>query len=591
MTDSPGIVVGAMLHAIQQLSAFGSIPIEPTDDELFRLPFDTIKLNDRLNFLPPPDSIKHAALVTYYAEHMFPESDDRIKSYTTHRDRVIQWLHLANRHGERQWRKLAEEQGRWDPKTKPIALSGPDVVPTPFTPIRLGLHKPLLTHLESNGTHTATLESLGSGFCETVCEPLTGVRGLQFQTAIIYADQRLEMRKAAVGPEHIDALMKSLDKSAFVKHVLLANNWIDAQAVHSIAEFVRANPSKIESWYLEKNFIDGLALSELASSMVKSDAVTHVWLQRNPLDSKGKDTADSLFKLIAHAPNLRFLDLTFTKLGNNRVTTLFDRLASLKSDIGLETLRLSINGIRVGGARAIGACLASTHCKITALDLSGNAMGDVGIQALCLGLRHNSTIQHLALRSTGITAAAIKHLVDVLVTKEEFRSLDLGMNRDGNYLDQAFNFLDNDSGPHICRLLSLPFKIEELKFTALGMDMPTLRSILKVASQSQGLLDFQAIAPTTFDRRTDNETIRLERELEACMDANLQSKFGEEMTYETWRVDKHRWSSSGQNNVSTVMGIYLQERMNRAKQRLGRKRVAQKNHDTARDRVDELMTD
>lgn len=62
----------------------------------------------------------------------------------------------------------------------------------------------------------------------------------------------------------------------------------------------------METWYLAGNCIDTASFSILVDSMVKSPAITNVWLKRNPL---GSAAADDVFRLITQTPNLRTLDL------------------------------------------------------------------------------------------------------------------------------------------------------------------------------------------------------------------------------------------------------------------------------------------
>lgn len=100
--------------------------------------------------------------------------------------------------------------------------------------------------------------------------------------------------------------MVALEKNQFVKHFLLGNNVIGPVGARAIADFVFGHPDRIETWYLAGNCIDLMGLTRLVDQWKLSNAITNIWLKRNPL---GPGSARVLYTLISSCRNLRTLDL------------------------------------------------------------------------------------------------------------------------------------------------------------------------------------------------------------------------------------------------------------------------------------------
>jgi Ran GTPase-activating protein (RanGAP) involved in mRNA processing and transport len=229
----------------------------------------------------------------------------------------------------------------------------------------------------------------------------------------------------ALGPPNISTLMHSLRSNTFVRHFLLGNNIIGPAGAQAIADFVQEVPDRIDTWYLAGNCIDGASLAQLTDALVKSPAVTNLWLKRNPL---GPGSVDSLFRLITQTPNLRTLDLDQTELGDAGVAALFTRLAEYipPTPLSMRILYLSATGVSTAACEAISRYLASPHCLITSLYISSNPIGDAGAKALAKGLQQNKTLQRLSLQSVGLTDEGATALISSLQGHPALETFDMG---------------------------------------------------------------------------------------------------------------------------------------------------------------------
>jgi hypothetical protein len=450
-------------HALASLQSVGlnKIPAEPTEDELLQLPLDNIILDEHLLLLPKRGSINHGPAVAV-AELLYPIHSDSLASvirYEQDRTIICRWIRWQRRYNilvktkqreEHDWRLHIQQQGLWDPEKQSVSLTGPPSVPMPVDIASAESLEPFFTHLRNEGTHESTTLD-ASLSAQEINEPYYNTSALEFPRGVLYEDRRLDLCKMVVGPTHIGALMESLRMNTFIKHFLLGNNIIGPKGAREIAAFISEFPNRIDTWYLAGNAMHGPAFSELVDAMVKSPAVTNIWLKRNPLGAKGNNqVVNDVFRLITETPNLRTLDLDQTELGDAGVTELFERLLAHEAPNKLENLYLNGNGINVRGATAIGRYLASAHCAITSLYLSNNPIGDEGVSALSIGLAHGpKTLVRLALQSVGLGDFGVGALVDGLIHHPKLKTLDIGTSYATEDLGQAYNFLTNDSTEYI----------------------------------------------------------------------------------------------------------------------------------------------
>jgi hypothetical protein len=155
--------------ALAKLSNIGTadgppLPAEPTDDELLQFPFDTIKIDNSLESLPPRKSSRHelAAIIAILL-HPVPEGGNELYSiirYEADRVRICRWIRLSRQydilvrtleHEKTDWRRHIEQQGPWEPKKQPISLTGPPSLPMPVEIATAESLKPFFTHISTGG--------------------------------------------------------------------------------------------------------------------------------------------------------------------------------------------------------------------------------------------------------------------------------------------------------------------------------------------------------------------------------------------------------------------------------------------------------
>ncbi|XP_044526926.1 NACHT, LRR and PYD domains-containing protein 12-like [Gracilinanus agilis] len=124
--------------------------------------------------------------------------------------------------------------------------------------------------------------------------------------------------------------------------------------------------------------------------------------------------------------NLIRLDLSRNILGATGVRLLCEGLRHPKCRLQM----LQLRRCQVDGE----ACqelskVLSTSQHLTELDLTGNALGDLGLQFLCPGLSHSACkLQTLWLKICHLTPAACQNLSSVLSTSQNLTELDLSLN-------------------------------------------------------------------------------------------------------------------------------------------------------------------
>jgi Ran GTPase-activating protein (RanGAP) involved in mRNA processing and transport len=296
---------------------------------------------------------------------------------------------------------------------------------------------PFFNHLKHDGSYETASDATGQS--QTAAEPYYNVPTLEFDKGVLYEDGRMDLCKMALGPPNISTLMHSLRSNTFVRHFLLGNNIIGPAGAQAIADFVQESPDRIDTWYLAGNCIDGASFALLTDALVKSPAVTNIWLKRNPL---GPESVDSLFRLITQTPNLRTLDLDQTELGDAGVAALFSRLAEYipPTPLSMRILYLSATGISTAACEAISMYLASPHCPITSLYMSSNPIGDAGAKALAKGLQNNKALQRLSLQSVGLTDEGATALISPLQDHPTLETLDISQSYSTQDLNARYVF-------------------------------------------------------------------------------------------------------------------------------------------------------
>ena len=194
------------------------------------------------------------------------------------------------------------------------------------------------------------------------------------------------------------------------------------------------------------NGITDKSSSLIASLLSSNYPITKLDVGNNKLSS----STDIIFKSLHHNTVLTELLLMNTSLRSSDMQSLGQMLTSNNTlsvmdisdnDIGpdgcqyladcrnisLNKLRMSGCKLGVSGADKIGIMLC--HSSITSVNLSGNSIGDVGVEKLVEHLKSNKTIKHLNLWDNNITSNGANHLRKLFsLNHTTFNSIELGSN-------------------------------------------------------------------------------------------------------------------------------------------------------------------
>ncbi|TDZ34969.1 NLR family CARD domain-containing protein 3 [Colletotrichum spinosum] len=575
-----------------------------TADEILALPVDTLRLSDELHGLPRRKSTR-SSLASALASLLYPSTRDKALSclirYDAARVRLRAWVALQRKYdifaatkrnghsfrgltggaapGVRApvWASRILAQGPWSHSKYAVSTAGTRAIPMPVSVADASDLAPFFDHLQHGGTHELDDASTGVRLDGGKGEPYYGVKAAEFPKGVVYEDGRMDLCKMVVGPDHIGNLMDSLRPNPFVRHFLLGNNIIGPVGAREIARFIKDLPDRMDTWYLAGNCIDAPSFKVLVDAMVKSDAVTNIWLKRNPL---GPTAVADVFRLITETKNLRTLDLDQTELGDAGLAELFSRLAAFSNDSGrklpLQHVYLNGDGISVKAAESLSAFLASPVCNVTSLYLSCNPLGDAGMQALADGIRHAPQLTRLSLQSVGVSTTGAIAICQAVAAHAAIRFLDLGQAYATTDLGQAWNYIEDGAAEAICNLVSTSQSLEFLNLDHCPITPPVLREIdaavsissllyynadsilpdptLKVPtfnpSADRTMPDIFSMAGPTKDHRI------LEKAVDDRLEANVKAKYGKDMTYEKFLADKKRWIVNDQMDVRKIDSVY-----------------------------------
>lgn len=584
-----------------------------TADEILDLPLNRHRINDVLHSLPRRKSSRHA-LAEAIAYLLYPVHEGSLTSiirYEADRVRIRAWaavqrkfdlLDATRRNGHSVlgltggaapgvqapvWSARITGQGPWDPNKKPISLDGVKAIPMPVQISHEEDLAPFLNHLTEGGTHELRAGAKGFELDGGRGEPYYAVKGAEFYKGVVYEDGRMDLCKMVVGPDHIGKLMQSLRPNDFVRHFLLGNNIIGPEGAREVAGFIRDLPERMDTWYLAGNCIDGPSFKLLVDELVHSEAVTNIWLKRNPL---GPEASEDVYRLIAGAKNLRTLDLDQTQLGNRGVADLFSRLAAHNLPDGeklpLQHLYLNGNGISTEAAQAMGAFLASPHCGLTSIYMSSNPLGDDGAEALAAALSTAPYLTRLFLQSVGVSTKGAVALCKALAGHPGLMALDLGQAYATEDLGQAYNYIEDAAVPVVSELLKSTSRLAYFNLGHCAMTPPGILELGTAVLQSPSLLYYNAysilpdptLKPATFTPKEDlhlinpgsptREQIKSDDAIRKHLEANVRARFGEDMTYSHFFAEERRWLVSDKEDVRKIDSVYRNRDAGLARRRL-----------------------
>ncbi|KAK3706710.1 hypothetical protein LTR37_012554 [Vermiconidia calcicola] len=435
----------------------------------------------------PPDSL--APIIQYEKDVV------KLRSMILHQRRSA-IAKAAERNARFNWVKRISKQGPWAEINDPLSTKGAPSLPMPVEQSDRESLAPLFAHLRNDGTHQLTGDSSQAGSASI--EPYYNTELIEFEKGVLYADGRIDLCKMVAGPRNIGDLMESLKLNTFSKHFLLGNNIVGPTGAKAIARFIEEFPDRFETWYLAGNCIDGPAFrTALINSMVKSPAITNVWLKRNPL---GPSAAKDVYHLITQTSNLRTLDLDQTELSDAGVAELFELLCNQTPTQSLALRHLYMNACGIGerACKQIAQYLQSPHCTLESLYISSNPIGHAAA-VLADGLRNNKSLKRIALQSCGLKDENIISLADALKDNHTITALDIGQGYATEDLGMRFNWITDQSADALVSLIKTS-KLQYLNLSYTPMSQTALSKVLEAISGSDSLVWFHAKPLVTGDK-------------------------------------------------------------------------------------------
>jgi diketogulonate reductase-like aldo/keto reductase/Ran GTPase-activating protein (RanGAP) involved in mRNA processing and transport len=324
---------------------------------------------------------------------------------------------------------------------------------------------------------------------------------LTFSRGTYFPDQRMDLCKQVVGPEHIGRLCEAVETQNEghveprhrVRHFLLGNNIAcDGASTAGAQAMARlmANPAiDIETWYLAGNCIGPADMDILASALESNRQAQALWLKRNPL---GVESGAHLGRMLGQNDTLELLDLHNTGLFDEGVEALCQGLAATGKRLSLQHLYLSANALTERSLAALAPVLTSAlpePCSLVSLYLSINRLGNEALPVLVelIDTGALARLERLDLGSVGLQAPCLGPLVDALLQHcPRLRSLNLGTYLSTRDLGETANELGGDV-PAMKRLLQEHGTLELLDISTCGLSTGGGRALVEVLGPRQSL--------------------------------------------------------------------------------------------------------
>lgn len=330
--------------------------------------------------------------------------------------------------------------------------------------------------------------------------PDEGKGPLMFTRGAYFADQRMDLCKQVVGPDHIGALCDavaepftrgSAPRWGRVRHFLLGNNIAcEGDGLTGAEAFARlmADPRvEIETWYLAGNSIGPADMGIIARALEDNTPARALWLKRNPL---GKEGGAHLGRLLAKNRTLRLLDLHTTGLFDEGVEAMAQAFEEADGELHLRHLYAGANGLSERSLVALRRMLtAKRPSSLVSLSISLNRFGNRGCDVFVDLLETGALadLLRLDLGSIGLDRPDLSRLVGALVAHcPKLRSLDLGTYLSTRDMGEAANHLAADVTPLECLLREHP-AIELLDVSLCSLPADSLDRLVNALGSRQSL--------------------------------------------------------------------------------------------------------
>ncbi|KZP14907.1 hypothetical protein FIBSPDRAFT_959345 [Athelia psychrophila] len=255
------------------------------------------------------------------------------------------------------WAGRIEAQGPWDEVNDPLSLDGPEAVPMPVAISSAESLAPFFEYLAKGGD----FEKRGDILVQL--EPFYDEPYIEFEKGVLYRDQRMDLCKMVVGPQHITTLLNALRTNSFVKHFLLGNNLIGPRGAQALAAFLRDYPDKIETWYLAGCCLDAPAFGVFVSATAGAAAIFAALAGHPALE----------YLDVAHAYTTPDLGVRYNYIADGAAPAIGDFVTRCRT---LRALCLGVTALSAGALEALRPPIrVSGLCYYTGTSIHGPRQG------------------------------------------------------------------------------------------------------------------------------------------------------------------------------------------------------------------------
>ncbi|KAL1251670.1 hypothetical protein QQF64_019466, partial [Cirrhinus molitorella] len=249
----------------------------------------------------------------------------------------------------------------------------------------------------------------------------------------------------------VELLSGELKNNCKLEKLRLSNCSISEEGYKALASALRSNPSHLIELDLIGNDPGQSGVKELDGLLQDPNCQ----LKLKFLSPAADQACQYVTEIVGKNPLLlRDLDISDCKLGDTQV----NQMAALLQDkhCKLNTLMLNNNSITAKGCAVLTSAFNSNPSNLTELDLSGNKLGDSGIEKICPLLKNTlCRLQKLKLSDCSITEEGYKALASVLRSNpSHLIELDLKGNDPGQSGVKELNDLLQDPN---CQLKTMRF--------------------------------------------------------------------------------------------------------------------------------------